>query len=388
MEPVKVLYDEYNDIFHNDEYLKILKTKDYVYDFKKTKYELIEPVYEKHIPKIKKEKFKGFDQKNTKIKNELIMHFYKKFSINKNLTFDQSTPATAIAFNYISQKYAKQRLHNKNIFVVRLASEHVAKKYIIFNGYYLDYHSYVLYKYGHNNNIYTLLSRKSKRKKIKNNKNTLQILNDNTINDILYKKNYTTMMNGIKNKKFDFMFIDLALYHQYHQPEYIIKYLILFIHTIITKCSKNGQVQFNMRINDIVVKNLIIPLADYFNNVKIIGPKYRKITTKYMYILFDGFNVPSNNKLQFYDKIIKNPNFFDINTMIVKCVETKIPKDYYKFIESLEKIKIKIVSLYQKLVKYFTDDKYNDLKKIIMYNIKKKQLYYADLDENKKYLII
>lgn len=399
MEPEGVVYDEKGDIFYNDKYLEILKVKDYVLDIDKkdvSKYEFLDEIIFKKNEQIKLDTHQKKESyiKNIKIKNLLIQLFNRLIVINKYLTFGGENQRV-ICINYIIKKFTNQRLINKNIYVLYFSSKYIEHHHVNHKGTLIDPFSYTLYKNAKNNNIYNWITHDDKIKykssvtNINNNTN-YYLVNNDISGDVILDNNFDLFKKKNKNIKFDFLEIFFQPHYENYKNNLDNNYLIFSLYLIMMCANKGCQILFAGNINDNIVNNFIRILHKYFKKTLLIHPKYLHVTTNDQYILFDHFNGNFDKKdIEKIKHITSNNKMFDMNLYLYKFIKTQditLTKKVHAFLEKLSEKKTKILRIYYKLIPFLYDERYNKMTQIIMYNIKKKQIAYANNKSNIIYL--
>lgn len=395
MEPEGIVYDDEGDIFYNDKYLEILKVKDYVLDIDGANMGgeyLDKPVFKKNHDKKKLEtNVEKYDYVNNRVKNRLIQFFNRNIVINKYLAFKDTKPRTT-CINYIIKKFTKKRLINKNIYFLYFITKFIKPARNIVDGTLMEKTVQSIYKYGKNNNIYNWIIHSGKKKyarKVYNKKNNTnyELLNYDTSGDIMRDNNMKLFIDRNKNIKFDFLYISLHPYYKEFGTSFENNYLMIILYFIIQNAKKGCQIIFNGQITKNIVHNFISIMSKYFKHTKIIHPKYLHITTYDQYILFDDFDGQFNsNDTATIKNIIFNKQITNMNLYLHSFAKSNMVFVVNIFLEKLAKDKIKVMQKYMQLIPYLYNTKYDKLREIIMYNIKKKQISYANKPSNIKYL--
>lgn len=397
MEIQNVIYDDNTDIFYNDKYLEILKIKDFVFKYDKKMYVkheyLKEPIFEKRkIISLDTEKDKKIYLKDVKIKNALIREFSKLVTVNRYLKFENENERV-ICINYIIRKFTNQRLNNKNICVLYFATNFTSMGYQKVDNILIDPDSHTLFNHSKNNNIYSWINHDGKTKyksHIRNNStnNNYYLSNHDTHGDIMLGNNLKVFRERNSKIKFDFYRISFNVCYQEFNCNVENNIILIILDLIRTNANKRAQIVFNGRLTNNIINNLVRILSPYFKKVLVLHPKYLHLTTDDVNILFDDYR----GYMDKYDvnnikKLVSNKNITKMTlTKFIKKENSILENEINKFLEILYKYQKEKMKIYYKLIPFLYKEQYKTIKEIIEYNLKKKQIAFANEKSNTKYL--
>jgi hypothetical protein len=381
---LNVVYDDMDEIFYNNKYLDILKSKDYVMELENEKidieFKIVDNGTETKQKVEKSNKEKLFDVMNqTKIISyaNAKKDFWKFKYLIRRLCHDKCVKCSieCLSYNYMIKKYTKQKLDDSNILIILDIPGNwnfytVETKDMIFENY-----AYYLFNNLKNANIYMIICGKDMKKyksKVvnKKNNNTCYLLTQGTDGSILNRKTFDMVVKKLDDIEIDTVFIDSINISNKLQN---IKTLITYIYIILYFSNRNTILLFELYLVQSINYELIILFNYFYNNVLLVKNKISDILFSNIHIICKN---PLKNKIKFIKKLLES--YIDIQY-------TKKVFKIYNFLDNLYNItyskNLILVSIIDK--KYENPEMYN----IIKQTIKIKQIHYAHKKKYKKYLL-
>lgn len=358
------VYRTAQEIFTNNKYLDILKSKDYILKIKPDEHTVKYTIVDKPVENKKNDT--QYD-KLIKIINETsiinLAHTKKQFWKFKYLEQKicnktcYTCSYTCLSINYLLKKYMKCKLINKTILTISHTPTTTSTYYLV-EAYGSLFNPNVLYLFDNckNCNIYCILNTDNDTYKQtivhKNNNNTYHLLNYNKL-----------------DKKLNNIIFDNIILYGLHD-KYINNVLLTYLDIIASHSNENTRLLMKIEHN---MLNLLVSVLSIFNNIKIYN---QRVDGFGMYICAYNFKQHS----------IEHKNIIKIlkHTTLNKYVDIQISNPTYitKFIDKIITKSIdKYIILFNILDVYDTSE-YN----IIMQTIHTKQKYYAQTKKYKKLL--
>ena len=382
---LNVVYDNIdNDIYYADNYLDILKEKDYVLKLENEKVDLEFKIVdndtetEQKVDKSSEEKYLDMvNQVKVVSYSNAKFDFWKFKYLERMLCYDKYCIRCSIAclsYNYMIKQYTKQKLDDSNIVIILDISGNwnyytVETKDMIFEKY-----AYYLFNNLKNANIYMIICGKDMKKyksKVvnKKNNNTCYLLTQGTDGNILNRKTFDTVIKKMDDIEFDTVIIT------YINKKIYINLIIMYLYIIYHKKRVNITLFFWSVILNTYLYDICSLFIYMFGNIMVLQNKINGTLQGAVEFVCTHNNNNINKKV--IDSIISNKN--------IELVYNKKLEKIEKFIDKLKNKSI----IKQNILLSIINKKYTNptLYKTITETIRIKQIYYAQKKKYKKYLL-
>ena len=369
-------YSTAQEIFTNNKYLDILKSKDYILELKpeehKVTYTIIDKIEEnKKIDKTPYDKLINIIN-DTKIVN--LAHtkklFWKYKYLEKKICDKvcYSCSYTCLSINYLLKKYMNCQLINKTILTIAHINTNLT--YYTSEAYNTLFNPNVLYLFNTCKNcvFYCILNidnnDKYKQTVIhKENNNVYHLLTYNTNGNILDKKTFDIVNERLKNINFDVVFIYEL------QDLYINNIILTYLYIIIEHSSKTTQIIIKSQHSYI---NIFAGIMSSNAHMIIYNIHINYIDTIPFIYIYNIINHTPNNIIY---QILSTDKYVDIQyskpEYITKYFNKIFSKSAYKY------------NILHSIIDITDKNEYN----ILLQTIHTKQKYYAQKQKYLKYLM-